>query len=271
MSRGLDESVHFGKGQFKVAKQKQGGGELVHERPAWILPALVFIAVAAFSSLFLYYYFGPTPGELLGQTPRASAASRNVEVVIGSTRFLIPENFTRYPSQRSGGNHTEISMHALLPGFTPYKPSLQDEFSDNSADAEVVFFTLHQSEALLPAERRLKDIYARHLASPKPEQSENGLSLYSFSDNSGYKGQDLLVATDQKQRLILLMCQQKTDLVESPNCTRTLLLSRELALTYRYKRSHLAQWQRIDELLLRLVTSFEAPGLPNDLEGTITD
>lgn len=254
-----------------MARQKQGGGELVHERPAWILPALVFIAVAAFSSLFLYYYFGPTPGELLGQTPRASAASRNVEAVIGSTRFLIPENFTRYPSQRSGGTHTEISMHALLPDFTPYKPSLQEEFSDNSPDADVIFFTLHQAASQLPADRRLKDIYARHLASPKPQENKNGLSLYKFSDESGYKGQDLLVATDQKHRLILLMCQQKTKLVESPNCSRTLLLSPSLALTYRYKRAHLAQWQRIDELLLRLVTSFEAPGLPNDLEGTITD
>jgi hypothetical protein len=243
----------------------------VHERPAWILPALVILAVTAFSGLFLYYYFGPTPAELLGQNPRASAESRKIEAVVSSTRFLIPENFTRYPSQRSGGNHTEIAMHALLPDFTPYAPSLDEEFLDNSADSKVIFFTLHEAGAMLPAKRRLNEIYARHFASSTPEADPTGLDRYAFNDNSGYRDQDLLVSKDKDNRLILLMCQRRSELVESPNCTRTLLLTRTLALTYRYKRSHLKDWRRIDDLTIRLVTSFEAPGLPSDLEGSITD
>lgn len=254
-----------------MARQKQDGGELVHERPAWILPALVILAVTAFSGLFLYYYFGPTPGELLGQSPRASAESRNVEAVVGGTRFLIPENYTRYPSQRSGGIHTEIAMHALLPDFSPYTPSLQSEFSDNSPDAEVIFFTLHQAEATLPAERRLKEIYARLFTSPTPKHMSNGLDRFTFKEDSGYRDQDLFAGTDNEGHLVLLICQHTTDLVESPNCTRTLLMTQGLALTYRYKRNHLDSWKRIDELMIRIITSFEAPGLPNDLEGTITD
>lgn len=254
-----------------MARQNQDGGELVHERPAWILPALVILAVAAFSGLFLYYYFGPTPEELLGHTPRASAESRKVEAVVGGTRFLIPENFTRYPSQRSGGNHTEIAMHALLPDFAPWSPALQSEFSDNSPDADVVFFTLHQAGATLSAKRRLRDIYARHFTSTKPDVSISGLEKFTFREDSGYRDQDLFVGADTDGRLVLLMCQHVTPLIESPNCMRTLLLTRSLALTYRFKRSHLDDWQRIDELLMRKVTSFEAPGLPSDLEGTITD
>ncbi|MDO8420859.1 MAG: hypothetical protein Q7S99_01745 [Parvibaculum sp.] len=254
-----------------MARQKQDGGELVHERPAWILPALVILAVTAFSGLFLYYYFGPTPGELLGQSPRASAESRNVEAVVGGTRFLIPENYTRYPSQRSGGSHTEIAMHALLPDFTPYAPSLQSEFSDNSPGAEVIFFTLHRAEATLPAERRLKEVYARLFTSSTPERVKDGLDRFSFKDDSGYRDQDLFAGTDSSGRLVLLVCQRRTDLIESPNCSRTLLMTRNLALTYRYKREHLDSWRRTDELMIRIVTSFEAPGLPNDLEGTITD
>lgn len=254
-----------------MARQKQDGGELVHERPAWILPALVILAVTAFSGLFLYYYFGPTPAELLGQNPRASAERRNVEAVVGATRFLIPENFTRYPSQRSGGNHTEIAMHALLPDFTPYAPSLHEEFLDNSPNAPVIFFSLHEAGATLPAKRRLNEIYARHFTSSTPESDPTGLDRYSFKDNSGYRDQDLLVSKDKDGRLILLLCQRHTELNESPNCTRTLLLTRNLALTYRYKRARIKEWQRIDDLTVRMVTSFEAPGLPNDLEGTITD
>ena len=254
-----------------MARQKQGGGELVHERPAWILPALVILAVTAFSVFFLYHYFGPTPGELLGHAPRASAERRKVEAIVGGTRFLIPENYTRYPSQRSGGVHREIALHALLPDFAPFTPERQEEFSDNSPDAQVIYFTLRESESMLPAERRLKEIYSKYFTSPKPEKDKTGLEKFSFRADSGYKDQDLLVGADTDGRLVLLVCQRVTPLVESPNCTRTLLLTQNLAMTYRYKRAHLAEWQRIDELMIRVVTSFEAPGLPNDLEGTITD
>lgn len=250
---------------------RQSGGELVHERPAWILPALVAFAVLVLSGVFLYYYFGPTTGEILGKDPRSSAATRRIEAIVGGTRFLIPENYTRYPSQRSGGVQPEIDMHALLPDFAPYTPDREDEFADNSASSPAIFFTLQPSENMLPAERRLKEVYSRYLVSAKPERDETGLEKFSFKPDSGYKDQDLLVGTDSDGRLVLLTCQQKTDLNESPNCTRTLLLTQSLSLTYRYKRAHLPEWRRIDELMIRLVTSFEAPGLPSDLEGTITD
>ncbi len=254
-----------------MARQKQSGGELVHERPAWILPAVVIVAVLIFSGVFLYYYFGPTTGELLGKDPKASAATRRIEAVIGGTRFLIPENYTRYPSQRSGGAQPEVAMHALLPDFAPYAPERQSEFLDNAPEASVVFFTLHEAGAMLPAERRLKEVYSKYLTSATPEKDANGLERFSFRPDSGYKDQDLLVGTDTDGRLVLITCQRRTALIDSPNCTRSLLLTQNLALTYRYKRGQLDQWQRIDELIIRLVTSFEAPGLPNDLEGTITD
>lgn len=254
-----------------MARQKQSGGELVHERPAWILPLLVALGVLSFSGIFLYYYFGPTPAELLGRDPKASAATRRIEAVIGGTRFLIPENYTRYPSQRGGGRQPEVAMHALLPDFAPYSPERQAEFADNTPETQVVFFTLQEAGAMLPAERRLKEVYTKYLASTVAEKDRTGLEKFTFKGDSGYRDQDLFVGTDSDGRLILITCQQKTVLVESPNCTRSLLLTRNLALTYRYKRARLTEWRRIDELMIRLVTSFEAPGLPNGLEGTITD
>lgn len=249
-----------------MARRQQGSGELVHERPAWILPALVIVTVIAFSGLFLYYYFGPRPAELLGQNPRASAATRRVEAIVGGMRFLIPENFTRYPAQRNGGDHSEMAMHALLPDFAPYATSLDEEFADQSAGSDVIYFTLQKAEATLPAERRLKEIYARQFVSPVPEKDATGLDRFTFREKSGYADQDLLAGTDKDGRLILLMCQRETDLNDSPNCTRTVLMTSSLALTYRYKRKHVRQWQRIDELTMRIVSSFEAPGLPDDLD-----
>lgn len=254
-----------------MTNQNRSSSDVVHQRPAWILPVLVALAVAAFSGLFLYYYFGPTPEEILGRSPRASAATRRVEAIVGGTRFLIPENFTRYPSQRNGGTESEIAMHALLPDFDPWSPDLQTEFEDNSPNANVIFFTLEESKSILPAAQRLKDIYARYFTTNKPEASVDGLEKFTFREDSGYRDQDLFVGKDHFNRIILLTCEHETQLIHSPNCSRTLLLTRNLSLTYRYKRSHLNEWQRIDELITRKVASFEAPGLPNDLEGTINE
>ena len=86
-----------------MARGNQSGDELVRERPAWIIPLLVLAGVLIFSGAFLYYYFGPTPGEILGMDPRASAAEENIEVIVGNTRFMVPEHYTRYPNQRTGG------------------------------------------------------------------------------------------------------------------------------------------------------------------------
>jgi hypothetical protein len=255
----------------RLARTKRSGGELVHERPAWILPALVVLAVLGFSSAFLYYYFGPTPAELLGRDPRASTATRRIEAIIGGTRFLIPENYTRYPTQRSGGTQPELSMHALLPDFEPYTPGRESEFSDHAPDAEVIFFELREAHSILPAERRMKEIYSRYLASPAPEKDKTGLDRFAFKADSGYGEQELFTGEDADGRLMLLICQRSTALVESPNCMRTLLLTQNLALSYRYKRAHLAQWRHIDEKMIGLIKSFEAPGLPSDFEGTIDD
>lgn len=256
---------------MNVARQDQYGRELVHQRPAWILPLLVALSIAVFSGLFLYYYFGPTPQDILGSSPHASASSRRVEAIVGGTRFLIPENFTRYPAQRRGGTQREIAMHALLPDFSPWAPDLQSEFTDNSANANVIYFTLHKADKVLPAERRLKDIYARYLTSDKPDGRIDGLEKFSFREDSGYRDQDLFVSKDHLDRIVLITCQHMTALIQSPNCSRTMLLTRELALTYRYKRAHLDDWQKIDERIIHMVASFKAPGLPNDLEGMTSE
>lgn len=254
-----------------MARNKQSGDELVHERPAWIIPALVIAAVLCFSTFFLYYYFGPTPNEILGLDPRASADSRKIETVVAGTHFMIPENYTRYPAQRGGGVHTRIDMHALLPGFDPFSMARQSSFSDNGPNSQVIYFSLRETSTPLPADRRLKDIYSKYLVSPTPERDPADLDRFHFRDNSGYRNQDLLVGTDANGHMILLICEKTTPEVDSPNCSRSMLLTPTLELVYRYKRSQLPQWREIDKTVELLINSFEVPGLPSDLVGSITD
>lgn len=236
-----------------------------------MIPVLVLAGVLTLSGIFLYYYFGPTPGELLGLDPRASAGSGEVDTIIGETRFLVPENYTRYPSQRGGGRMKTIDMHALLPDMQPFAAELAESFVDNSARADVIYFSLNESAAPLSSSRRLKDIYAKYFQAAEPESGPEGLQLFRFRDNSGYANQDLLVGKDRESRILLLICDRQTPLIESPNCSRSLLLGPGLELSYRYKRHHLDDWQMIDQAVVTLIDGFIAVEQIDELQGPILD
>lgn len=254
-----------------MARGRQTDDELVRERPAWMIPLLVFAGVLTFSGIFLYYYFGPTPAELLGRDARASSASDGIEFIIADQRFVIPENYTRYPAQRGGGRMTMVDMHALLPGLQPYAPDLQDSFADNSIRSNVIYLSLSQRDAALNSSRRLKEIYSKYLASAEPEEGPDGLQLFRFRDDTGYANQDLLVGKDAEERIFLLICDRRSALIESPNCSRSVLLGPRLELSYRYKRHHIDEWRTIDRSVAALVDRFASVEPMEDLQGPIID
>jgi len=242
-----------------------GSDSLVQERPAWVIPAIVAAGVFLFSAAFAYYYFGPTPSEILGLDPRASESQDKVEMTIGDRHFLVPANFTRYPLQRVGGTQNEIDLHALLPELAPYSTNRKDEFEDNSSSSSLVHIKIHLAGDLLPAARRLDDIYARHLASQTPQQGPSGLELYEFSQTSGYRDQQLFVAEQPDDQPVLILCFRETDIIFSPNCTRTLNLTEEVAVTYRYKRALLEAWASTDRAILARIESFIVEDAADDL------
>ncbi len=249
----------------RTEKMSNGSDQYVKERPAWLIPATVALGVILFSALFGYYYFGPTPSEILGLDPRASDSSEKVDMMIGDERFLIPANFTRYPLQRVGGTQDEIDLHALLPELAPYTAKRQAAFENNTPDAIVAHIKIHLAKGLMPATRRLDDIYARHLYSRTPESGAAGLELYRFAEGTGYKDQELYVAEQSEGEPLLLLCFKHSDVIFSPNCTRTFYLTDTVAVTYRYKRAQLENWKSTDQAIIALVQSFiaePAPGTP---------
>lgn len=248
-------------------------GEVVRERPAWLIPLLVAAGVVILSTVFLYYYFGPTPREILGLDPEVSDRAAEVEAVVGGIRYIIPENYTRYPVQRTGGVQREVAMHALLPDMEPYSAERLAEFQSNAPDSPVIHFAVREAGVTLPAEQRMRRVYAKYLDGETPKRDMLGMDRYTFLPGSGYDDQDLFTYRDSEDRLALLLCYRLSPLIDSPNCTRTLLLSNTVALTYRYKRAHRANWSEIDQAVTALVRDFDATpsepgmGLEEDLGG----
>jgi len=243
-----------------------GSNSLVQERPAWVIPAAVAVGVAIFSAAFAYYYFGPTPSELLGLDPRASDSQEEVEMTIGDRYFLIPANYTRYPLQRVGGTQNEIDLHALLPELAPYTIERREGFENNSPTSNLIHIKIHLAGALLPASRRLDDIYSRHLASQSSQPGPSGLLQYEFAATSGYRDQDLFVAEQENEQPFLFLCFRETDVIFSPNCTRTLHLTEQVALTYRYKRAQIDNWESIDRTVMARIESFIVINEPEEFD-----
>lgn len=248
----------------------------VHERPAWLLPVFIGLTVLMFSGFFLYYYFGPTTGEILGTDPKASASTEMIETTIGDLSFNVPVNYTRIPAQRSGGKQKEIAFHALLLDLAPFTPEQKHLFDSNEADAQVLHFRIHERGKTLPATRRLDSIYVRYFESATQATAENPLEHYTFIDSSGYRDQDLFVFWPEAGEPLLLMCFRETGIIANPSCSRTLSLSDGTMLTYRYKRPFQKNWHEIDDMLVALVRSWEPKankpvGPLGSLDDTILD
>ncbi|GAK46061.1 conserved protein [Tepidicaulis marinus] len=227
----------------------------VKERPAWLIPLVAALAILGLSVIFLYYYFGPSANELLGLSPKATASDEIVEVSVGGKTLYVPSHFTRYPAQR-GGTQEELALHALLPDLTPFSPEERALFEDNSPNSRVVLFSLKAGDMTLPEDQRFAAVYSRYFSGEEPKEVMNGREHYAFAEGSGYRDQDLFLATDEQGEMLLLLCFRETPVIFSPSCSRTKVLPSGLVLTYRYKRARLKNWAAIDRNIQTLVDSF---------------
>ena len=238
------------------------GEEALVEEPSWAIPLVVLGAVFILSLGFLAYYFRPTMGQLMGRAPAPSVESHPVEIVIAGQRYQIPESFTRFAYARRGGVQDKIELHALLPDLAPYAPDRAVEFEDYGPDSQIVFIDIDSEKEKMPEADRFKRIYLRLVTDPEGRRATSGLRRYDFDTSSSYKNEDLYARINDDGTVIVFRCMKDAPDIVSPNCRRDTELANGLTLHYRFKRSHLGDWEDIDNRVGTLVKSFERPPKP---------
>jgi len=229
-------------------------GGLTKQRSSWFAPAIAFFVTACLSAAILAYYFAPGPPGLGGEAPQPTDATRPVALTIGSARFRIPANYLPLTSARRGGPLSEVSVAAMLPRLDGYSLASAKEFAGNSAVSPVVTLRIRSGRAPLPEAERLERIYRLHVETPEGEKQE-GLTRFSFRQDSGYRGQELFEgAIDGKP--VAILCDRPAADTPSPNCFRDIPYGEGLGLSYRFKRAHLAQWREIDSAVKTLLAGF---------------
>jgi hypothetical protein len=241
-----------------MARSRDDSDDSVRQRSGWLIPLGVFLVTAALSAMFLLFYLAPAPTSFIEEHPSPTARTDPVTVSVNGASFTIPANYLIYRSARQGGAHNEVALFATLPDLHGYSDWYAADFSDNSADSPLVNLLIREEQLNLNEADRLQRIYLNYVVDPKGRPGPFGLTQYTFRDDSGYRGEDLFVGRIER-RVIVLRCVRLSESVPSPSCLRDVKLARGVALSYRFKRTHLVQWQEIAQGVEALVASFRAP------------
>lgn len=230
--------------------------ETFRKHSGWLIPLGVFVVTFALSAMFLLLYLAPSAPSLFEEQITPTSRGDIIALKVHGHAFYIPANYLEYASARQGGSKREIALFALLPGMTGWSNWSAATFAGNSPDSPVIFMTIRDEKLNLTEAERLKRVYLGYVTDPKGKPGPYGLTQYRFKPGSGYKDDDLYVG-DLAGTPIVLLCERPAAQVPSLNCRRDMLIAPGVSLSYRFKRTHLAQWRRIGEGVDRLVASFE--------------
>jgi len=230
-------------------------GEPIQKRSGWLVPLAVFVVTAALSAIVLYYYLGPRPASFTRDVPSPTADTRLVHLTVSDVAFAIPANYIVYRSAQNGGDHSDVALFALLPDFRGFSPADAQRFVSNAPDSRAIFLLVRGDKLNLSESERLKRIYLGYVTDPIGMTGPYGLTQYTFRNDSGYRDEDLFVGQTPRGPAVFRCVRFSAD-VPSPSCLRETPLTRGIALSYRFKRTQLAEWREISTGAEALVRSF---------------
>lgn len=218
--------------------------ETIRKRSGWVIPLSVFLVTFSLSAMFLLLYLAPSAPSLFEKQVSPTSRSDMIALRVGGKAFHVPANYLLYAAARQGGEQKEVALFALLPGFTGWSNWDADAFASNAADSRVVYLTIHQDRLGLSEADKFQRIYLDYVGDRAGRLSAFGLRHFDFRQDTGYRNEDLFVG-DSPKGPVVMRCVRPSREVPSPSCLRELLLSRGVALSYRFKRAHLEEWRNI--------------------------
>ena len=239
---------------------------LIRRRSGWMIPLGVFLVTFVLSALLLIYYLAPSAPNFLEEQVSPTSRTDLVALRVHGLKLWIPANYLQYASSRRGGAFKDVAMFALLPDLSGWSDDDAPSFSGNTADSPVVYLLIREERLNLTEADRLARIYMAHVADNKGTAGPFGLTQYAFRDDTGYRNEDLFVGQTPTGPQ-LLRCVRFSPRVPSPSCLRDTPIAHDVALSYRFKRAHLAEWRQIGQAIGRLVARFKEEPRENALQG----
>ncbi len=185
-------------------------------------------------------------------TSTGYTADTNVlQVVLGNDVLSIPANLIRFKQQRNTATPEQIDLALLWPSGTGYSEQDKDRFRQTGPEQSILFVKLTKREMALDMSQRLEPIYRKLFEGPA-RPGPAGLTLQPLQAGSAYRGEDLAIY-QHAGGLWVARC-HNPEATDNPTCIRDINLGQDLSMSYRMPLRLLAQWVKIENLLLQRIT-----------------
>ncbi len=206
----------------------------------------VFYAFAALALLSAALSFG---GKWFGRSIAMAGHTDDAtlhEIVIGNNVISVPANAIRFERARRDGIASRLDLYLRWPDMEGYSEAARDDFNNSDGTKRILFLTFEESMMSRDMSGRFVPIY-RSLIEQPGKPGPNGITLYDFTEKSGYLSEILAVAARTGQEPFVARCLTGPSAEESlAPCERDIQLGDNLSLTYRFPRELLADWPRLE-------------------------
>ncbi len=235
-----------------------GGPQVRAIDTAFMLRAFCVFAVLAVLSLGIVIagkWFGRAIA-LAGHTEDTTIH----EIVIENNVLMVPANVIRFERSRRDGIADRLDLYLRWPDMTGYTAAARDDFNNAGGERKIIFLSFSQQTMSRDMSGRFDPIYRSLIVEPGVA-GQGGVTLYDFTEKSGYLNDVLAVAERSSETPFVARCLTGESAGESlAPCERDILIGNNLSLSYRFPKEFLPGWRALDAAVLATAANFLKTG-----------
>ncbi|MCV3241303.1 hypothetical protein [Mesorhizobium sp. ZC-5] len=182
------------------------------------------------------------------------------EVVIGNNVLTVPANVTRFERSRRDGIAERLDLYLHWPTMTGYTAAARDDFNHVGASRKIIFLSFERQMMSRDMSGRFDPIY-RSLITQPGVPGQGGITLYNFTEKSGYVNEVLAVAERGGETPFVARCLSGESAEQSlAPCERDILIGDDLSLSYRFPKELLLGWRALDAAVLTTAAGYLKTG-----------
>jgi hypothetical protein len=182
------------------------------------------------------------------------------EIVIGNNVLTVPANVIRFERSRRDGIAERLDIYLRWPDMTGYTAAARDDFNNAGGEKKIIFLSFGEQMMSRDMSGRFDPIYRSLIVQPGIP-AQGGVTLYEFTEKSGYMNEVLAVAERSGETPFVARCLSGENAGESlAPCERDILIGDNLSLSYRFPKEFLAGWRALDAAVVTTAASFLKTG-----------
>ena len=177
------------------------------------------------------------------------------EVVIGNDVLAVPANMIRFESARRDGVTNRLDLYLRWPDMAGYSDETRDDFNHLDGSKRILFLSFEQRMMSRDMSGRYEPIY-RSLVEHEGRSGPGGLTVHSFTAQSGYMDEILIVGKDGTSEPFVARCLAGEQARQSlAPCERDIHVGNGLNLVYRLPAELAGSWRELDAAIRKFAGS----------------